>query len=102
MWFEPERVREGTELAIAHPEWLLRRTKADGTRDENSLLNLGDRACCDWVIDRVDSIIKEGHVRVYRQDFNFSPREHWIQNEAENRIGALENLHVQGLSLIHI
>ena len=96
LWFEPERVREGTELAIAHPEWLLRRTKADGTRDENSLLNLGDRACCDWVIDRVDSIIKEGHVRVYRQDFNFSPREHWIQNEAENRIGALENLHVQG------
>ena len=48
------------------------------------------------MIDRVDSIIKEGHVRIYRQDFNFAPRMHWIQNEAEDRIGALENLHVQG------
>lgn len=96
LWFEPERVREGTELANEHPEWLLRRTKEDGTQDENSLVNLGDKACCDWVIDRVDSIIKEGHVRIYRQDFNFAPRMHWIQNEAEDRIGALENLHVQG------
>lgn len=96
LWFEPERVRENTELAQEHPEWLLHSVKPDGTRDENSLLNLGDKACCDWVIDRVDSIIKEGHVRIYRQDFNFAPREFWKQNEAEDRIGALENLHVQG------
>ncbi len=91
VWFEPERVRKGTELWDEHPEWILH------TEDENQgLLNLGDPACCDWIIERVDSIIKESHVHIYRQDFNYSPLRAWELNEAEDRIGALENLHVQG------
>lgn len=89
LWFEPERVREGTELYENHPEWLLH-----GGGD--ALLNLGDRECCDYVIELVDKVIKEGHVSVYRQDFNMNPQPAWEQNEAEDRIGALENLHVQG------
>lgn len=96
VWFEPERARAGTELTTEHPEWLLHCTKEDGTLDKNHLVDLGNRACCDWIIERVDSILKQGHVRIYRQDFNFPPREYWIQNETEDRVGALENLHVQG------
>lgn len=96
LWFEPERARDHTELTDEHPEWMLRMKNPDGTYSDNSLVNLGDPACCDWVIDRVDSIIKDSGVDIYRQDFNFAPAEYWRQNEAEDRIGALENLHAQG------
>ncbi len=93
LWFEPERVTPGTELAGEHPDWLLP-TGREG--DGNCLLDLGNEACRAWLTERVDSIIKEGHIRVYRQDFNFSPRPCWERAESEDRIGALENRHVQG------
>ncbi len=99
LWFEPERVRSESELAQAHPEWLL----SDGCPEDDhppmrggSLLNLGNAACCDWLIGHVDALIKESHVQVYRQDLNFDPEPYWLKNEEENRIGALENFHVQG------
>ncbi len=91
LWFEPERVTEGSELDTLHPEWLL-----PTGRDGNKLLNLGNPAAREWLTDRVDSLIKESHIRVYRQDFNFDPAPCWELAEAEDRIGALENLHAQG------
>ena len=93
LWFEPERITAGSELAEDHPDWLLP-TGREG--DGNSLLNLGDPDACAWITDRVDSIIKEGHIRVYRQDFNFDPKPCWLTAESEDRQGALENLHAQG------
>ena len=96
LWFEPERVRPGTELDVEHPEWLLYRTMEDGSVHRDRLLNLGCKDCCDWIIDRIDSIIKESGVKVYRQDFNFPPAPYWEQAEAADRIGMMENLHVQG------
>lgn len=96
LWFEPERVREGTEWDREHPEWLLFHKEPDGSLDPNRLVNLGDPAGLAAVTDRVDAILKEGHVKVYRQDFNFDPEPFWVQNETDDRIGALENLHVQG------
>jgi len=96
LWFEPERVRPGTELDTDHPEWLIRLKNDDGSIAENRLLNLGDSACCEWITGRIDSIIKAAGVKIYRQDFNFSPAPYWEQAEAENRTGMIENLHIQG------
>ncbi|MBO7403709.1 MAG: alpha-galactosidase, partial [Clostridia bacterium] len=93
LWFEPERVVTGTEIATEHPEWCLP-TGREG--DTNHLFNLGDPDARRWLTDRVDAIIKEGHIRVYRQDFNFDPKPCWLLAEADDRIGAVENLHVQG------
>lgn len=93
LWFEPERVVTGTELYNDHYDWLLP-TGREG--DTNHLLDLGNKEACDWIIERVDSIIKEGGIKVYRQDFNFNPKPCWETAEAEDRIGAIENLHVQG------
>ena len=96
LWFEPERARPHTELYDEHPEWLLR-CGSEEPENEHCLVNLAEPACCDWLIDRIDRIIKESGVRVYRQDFNyFNPDAHWRANEAEDRAGAMENLHVQG------
>ena len=91
LWFEPERVRRGTKLDIEHPEWLLRRNDAD-----NSLLNLGDPQCRQWLTDHVCTLIKDNDIKIYRQDHNFEPLEYWRENEAPDRQGINENRHAQG------
>ena len=93
LWFEPERVRIGTELDVEKPEWIIR------SRDDlknNRLLDLGNPEALDWVIELVDKYIKDWHITVYRQDFNLNPYYIWENNEAEDRIGMVENLHAQG------
>ncbi|MBR6726485.1 MAG: alpha-galactosidase [Clostridia bacterium] len=94
LWFEPERVTTGSELHRDHPEWCL--TVPDFG---DYMLDLGNPDCVDWLIERVDSIIKRGHVKIYRQDFNFHPNPHhdcWAYHEDEDRVGAMENAHVRG------
>ena len=94
LWFEPERACPGTEVYESHPEWLLKSEGADMA--DNALLNYAIPECVDWVIDRVDSIIKDGRIKIYREDFNFNPEPFWIKHETQDRIGAIENGHVQG------
>ena len=91
LWFEPERVRPGTKLDTEHPEWLLRTKDSD-----NSLLNLGNPECRQWLTDHVCRLIKDNGIKIYRQDFNFEPLEYWRENEARDRQGMSENLHIQG------
>lgn len=91
VWFEPERVQPGTRLDVERPEWLLRAKGSD-----NSLLYLGNPACRQWLTDHVCRLIQDNGIRIYRQDHNFPPLEHWRQNEARDRQGMNENLHVQG------
>ncbi len=91
VWFEPERVRLGTWLWENHPEWLIMR---DG--DVNALLDLGNPSACDWLISHVNEKIKEYHIHIYRQDFNFNPEPFWTEAETWDRQGARENLHIQG------
>ena len=86
VWFEPERVAQGTWLAEQHPEWLL-----GGT-----LLNLGRNDARDWLADHVDRVLREQGIHLYRQDFNMDPLSFWRKDDAPDRQGAAENLHVQG------
>jgi alpha-galactosidase len=91
LWFEPERVRPGTKLDVEHPEWLLH---AEG--NENGLLDLGNPEARQWLTDHVCQLIQDNGIKIYRQDFNFPPLAHWRQNDADDRQGINENLHVQG------
>jgi alpha-galactosidase len=94
LWFEPERVTEGSEIEREHPEWLL---WAFAYGEKGALLNLGEPACCDDLIERIDRAVKEYGVDIYRQDFNMNPEPFWVKYETADRIGAMENLHVQGV-----
>ncbi|MBP5293772.1 MAG: alpha-galactosidase [Clostridia bacterium] len=96
LWFEPERVRcyenmPEDHLAALHPEWLLHKK---GQSD--ALFDLGNPEARAFLTALIDRLIDENHVHIYRQDFNFLPADIWAENEAEDRIGALENLHIQG------
>ena len=97
VWFEPERARPGTQVWNEHPEWLLRSNETDFNDKENALVNLGIPECVEWITDLIDNVIKENHITVYRQDLNFHTLlPTWDKYETECRIGAMENLHIQG------
>ena len=98
LWFELERVTEGSRLDREHPEWMLYTTNAEGETDWTRMLNLADQDCLRWAIDRVDGLIQEGHVKIYRQDFNIArPAAYWRGKDAENRAGTTENHYIQNL-----
>ncbi len=91
IWFEPERVFADQSLDRDHPEWLVT------LPDENSrLLTLGRPDCRQWLTDHVCRLIQENGIKIYRQDHNFPPLEYWRKDEAPDRQGMNENLHVQG------
>jgi alpha-galactosidase len=93
VWFEPERVTNGTWLANNHPEWLFGGQKA-GT--DLHLLNLGNPDARQWLTGHVDRILTEQGIDLYRQDFNCGPLVFWRSYDAPDRQGINENIHVQG------
>ncbi|NUM56271.1 MAG: NPCBM/NEW2 domain-containing protein [Candidatus Hydrogenedentes bacterium] len=89
VWFEPERVTEGTWLATTHPEWIHGGAKG-------GLLNLGMPDARAWLTDHVHGLIKSEGIDLYRQDFNMDPLSFWRANDAEDRQGITEIRHVEG------
>jgi len=104
LWFEPERVRMGTEIYGQYPEMLV--SNGDNsklmkmgenllTNPRDGLLNLADDKVCDWLIERIDGLIKSEGVDFYRSDFNTDPLGWWRGADAPDRQGICENLYVR-------
>ncbi|MBL9129421.1 MAG: alpha-galactosidase, partial [Verrucomicrobiales bacterium] len=78
-------------LAKNHPEWLLPGSS------HGSILNLGNPAALAWLVDHLDTTIREQGLDWYREDMNGGgPLPAWRKNDAPDRQGITENLHVQG------
>jgi alpha-galactosidase len=92
VWFEPERVYEGTWLDREHKDWLIARPG-----DPNRLLDLGNPKALAWLTDHIANFIKDEGVTIYRQDFNFDPRPYWQAMDAPDRVGIAEMKHIEGL-----
>ncbi len=92
LWFEPERVYQGSWLDRERPDWVLR--IAD---NPNGLLNLGHLDARRWLIEHISGMITEQGISVYRQDFNMDPLAHWRAADAPDRQGMTEIRHVEGL-----
>jgi alpha-galactosidase len=90
VWFEPQRVTDGTWLAVNHPEWLL------GHPGDNRLLNLGNPDALAWLIDHISQMITDEGIDLYRQDFNMNPLGYWRANDAPDRQGITEMKDVAG------
>lgn len=87
VWFEPERVGDRESwLAKNHPDWLL-----GGT-----LLNLGHPDAWKWLVEHIDTMLREQGIDYYRQDFNMDPLGNWRGNDAPDRRGMTEIQHVMG------
>ncbi|MBN9660383.1 MAG: alpha-galactosidase [Acidobacteria bacterium] len=90
VWFEPERVTDGTWLQKNHPEWLL------GPDGKDKLLNLGNPDALHWVTEHISTLIRTQGIDLYRQDFNFEPLKLWRGADSEDRQGITENKYVSG------
>ena len=88
LWFEPERVADGSRIAREHPLWLLSR-KGGGQNLEcaGRLFNLGDPAARRWMTDQLSKCIADWGVDVYRQDRNFYPFHFWRDKDSPDRQG---------------
>ncbi|MCC6489236.1 MAG: alpha-galactosidase, partial [Candidatus Hydrogenedentes bacterium] len=90
LWFEPERVVRGTQIAEEHPEFVL------GGKD-GGLFNLSDPAARAWLTDLLSQRISEFGITLYRNDFNMDPLSYWQGNDAPDRQGISEIRYVEGL-----
>lgn len=92
LWFEPERVFEGSDL-YSQTEKLLIYPPYYDTR----LLNLADPDTLAWLEETLCRIIRDNGVDVYRQDFNMDPLPYWRHNDEPGRRGILEIKHIMGM-----
>ncbi len=92
LWFEPERVRAGSDLERVHSDFLLKNGD-----DGNFLLYLGNETAWQWCFDMICRTIKELDVKCYRQDFNLDPLPYWRNADEENRKGIHEIKHIMGI-----
>jgi alpha-galactosidase len=91
LWIESERVFRGTDLQREHPEWLL------GPQGDNFLVNLGNPAARQGITEIVSSLVREGGLAWYRQDFNTDPEKFWSDADAPDRVGMTEIRYIEGL-----
>jgi alpha-galactosidase len=94
VWYEPERVAQGTQLAREHPEFILPAKKAAGA---GGLFNLGDPAARRWLTDLLVRQIADFNIHTYRNDFNMDPLPFWRANDPPDRQGITEIRYVEGL-----
>lgn len=89
VWFEPERVAPGSQIAREHPEFVF--GGANG-----GLFKLSDPVARRWLTDLLSKRISEFGIDVYRNDFNIDPLSFWRQNDAPDRQGITEIRYVEG------
>lgn len=96
LWIEPERAMAG-DLLQEHPEWFRR---GDAGFPETGWLRnvrLDEPAVWTAIVERVDRIITENGVDIYRQDFNMNILEGLRRDEPSDRQGANEIRYVNAL-----
>ncbi|MBN1441698.1 MAG: NPCBM/NEW2 domain-containing protein [Planctomycetes bacterium] len=89
LWFEPERVAPGTQIAREHPEFV-------HGGEKGGLFKLDDPAARRWMADLLASRIKESGVDIYRNDFNIDPLPFWRAADPPDREGITEIRYVEG------
>jgi alpha-galactosidase len=92
LWFEPARVRQDSDLAREHPDYVLRcpQDPAQG------LLDFGNPEARQHILEVFSRIIAESGVDVYREDFNFDPLPYWQAADAPDRQGMTEIRFIEG------
>ena len=90
LWFEPERVAEGSLIAREHPNFVF-------GGEKGGLFKLNDPEARAWLADLLSKRIGEYGLDVYRNDFNIDPLDFWRKNDAPDREGMTEIRYIEGL-----
>jgi alpha-galactosidase len=89
VWFEPERVAPGTQIAREHPEFVF-------GGEKGGLFKLNEPTARRWLTDLLSQRITEFGLDVYRNDFNMDPLDYWRRADAPDRQGITEIRYVEG------
>jgi alpha-galactosidase len=90
VWFEPERVAAGSQLAKEHPEFVF------GGK-EDGLYKLGDAKALRFMTNLLCKDIDDFGLDVYRNDFNIDPLPFWQANDTPDRVGMTQIRYIEGL-----
>lgn len=90
LWFEPERVAPGTQIAREHPEWV-----SGGAA--GGLFRLDIPEARRWLTDKIDAQITQAGLAWVRWDFNTWPLPAWRAADPPDRQGMTEIRHIEGL-----
>jgi alpha-galactosidase len=100
LWFEPERVTLGSEIANQYPQWLLESPEQSfvgSNRTMQRLFDMGNPAALAWAKNFYGNKIRDLQLGVFRMDFNENPAPYWKAADAPNRVGIHEMKHIAGL-----
>lgn len=126
LWFEPQRICQGTEWARFkdHPRWLLElgagtpeykqhnmdwkvphedprwglwESRRSQIHENDMLWNMGEPAARRFLTDWLSARIDEFGLDWYREDFNIAPLEFWQHADPPDRIGMTEIHYIEGL-----
>lgn len=71
LWFEPEMVNEDSDVARAHPEWILRTPhRMPPPARQQQVLDLTVPQAWQYVYDRMNAILSEYRISFVKWDFN--------------------------------
>jgi len=90
LWFEPERIAAGTQIAKEHPEFVF-------GGEKGGLFKLNEPEARRWLTELLSTRIDEYGLDWYRNDFNMDPLGAWRNNDAEDRQGMTEIRYIEGL-----
>jgi len=102
LWYEPERANVDSDWAHEHPEYMIAESgepavPLDEVVDSAFLVNYAKPEALDFVIDYMTNSLLTNGVDIYRQDFNISPENFWINNDKPGRVGMTEVGYINGL-----
>lgn len=90
LWFEPEVVRldwaDHDDRNGIPKEYML----------DANLADFGNEDFVQWMVERVSTILTEGGISLYRQDYGINPGANFNALNSEGRMGIRENLYAQG------
>lgn len=90
VWFEPERVAAGSQIAREHPDFVF-------GGEKGGLFKLNDPDARRWLTNLLIQRIQEFGLDVYRNDFNIDPLDYWRRNDSPDRQGMTEIRYIEGL-----
>jgi alpha-galactosidase len=85
LWFEPERVVEGTSLALDHPDWIVE-DPVSWCKKKCFHLNLARTDVQDFLIDLIGGFIQRYNLKWSRWDYNINPMPFWSQADPTLKI----------------
>lgn len=104
IWFEPERMPSWNKLAMERREYLVgaKLTESNAVNElwesqENMMVNVGDEAAREWIVQQLSDVITESQMEVFRIDFNYEPIHFWRYNDLPDRRGVSELKYVNGV-----